>query len=101
LLGWLRGENSFEEVAEMNGHVSPRLRIRFVKCEDSNELNILDPDGRPFLNHQQLLEQAEVERQRAEAEHQRADAEHQRADAEAKRAERLAARLRELGIEAD
>jgi hypothetical protein len=86
-LGWQRGENEFEEVAEMNGHVSPRLHIRFVKCEDSTELKILDPDGRPLLNHQQLLEQDEIE--------------HQRAGAKAQRAERLAAKLRELGIEAD
>jgi len=87
LLGWWRGDGGLEEITAMNGHVSQRLGIRFEPGEGPNNLRIIGPDGQPFLTHQQLMEQAEAERQRAEAEHQRA--------------ERLAARLRELGIEPD
>ena len=87
LLGWRRGEGGLEEITEMNGHVSRRLEIRFEPGEGPNNLRIIGPDGQRFLTHQELMEQAEAERQRAEAERQRA--------------ERLAARLRELGIEPD
>jgi Uma2 family endonuclease len=94
LLGWLRGDGGLEEVASMSGHVSRRLGIRFELGEGPNGLTIIGPDGQPLRTHQQLMEQAETERQRAETERQRAEAERQRA-------ERLAARLRELGIEPD
>ncbi len=92
LLGWGRGDGGLEEIAEMNGHVSQRLGIRFEPGAGPNNLRIVGPDNQPFRTHQQLMDQAETERQRAETERQRAEAERQRA-------ERLAARLRELGIE--
>jgi len=115
LLGWRRGDGGLEEITEMNGHVSRRLEIRFEPGEGPNDLRIIGPDGQPFRTHQELMEQAETERQqaeaerhraeaerqRAEAERQRAEAERQRAETEHQRAERLAARLRELGIEPD
>ncbi len=108
LLGWRRGDGGLEEITEMNGHVSQLLEIRFEPGEGPNNLRIIGPDGQRFLTHQELMEQAEAERQRAETERQRAEAERQRAEAERqraeterRRAERLAARLRELGIEPD
>ncbi len=101
LLGWRRGEAGLEEIAEMNGHVSRPLEIRFEKGEGQNDLRIIGPDGQPFRTHQELMEQAEAERQAAHAERQRAKIERQRAETEHRRAERLAARLRELGIEPD
>ena len=94
LFGWRRGDGGLEEITDMNGHVSQRLGIRFEPGEGPNNMRIIGPDGQPFRTHQQLMEQAEAERQRADAERQRADAERQRA-------ERLAAKLRELGIELD
>lgn len=87
LLGWRRGDVGLEQITEMNGHISQRLGIRFQPGEGPKDLKIIGPDGQPFRTHQELMEQAEAERQHAEAERQRA--------------ERLAARLRELGIEAD
>ncbi len=106
LLGWRRGDGGLEEINEMNGHVSRRLEIRFEPGAGPNDLRIIGPDGQPFRTHQELMEQAEAERQsaeaecqRAEAERQHAQAEHQRAESEHQRAERLAARLRELGID--
>jgi Uma2 family endonuclease len=80
LLGWRRGDGELEQITEMNGHVSQRLGIRFEPGEGPNNLRIIGPDGQLFRTHQQLMEQAEAERQRAE---------------------RLAAKLRELGIEPD
>jgi Uma2 family endonuclease len=85
LEGWLRSGDHLEEIPDMNGHVSPRLGIRFEPGEGPNNLRILGPDGEPFVTHQQLADRAEAQRQRAEAEHQRA--------------ERFAAKLRELGVE--
>ena len=85
LEGWWRSGDHFEEIPEMNGHVSPRLGIRFEPGEGSNNLRIVGPDGEPFVTHQQLADRAEAQRQRAEAERQRA--------------ERFASKLRELGVE--
>ncbi len=69
-----------KRITEMNAHVSQRLEIRFEPGAGPNNLRIIGPDGQPFRTHQELMEQAEAERQRAE---------------------RLAAKLRELGIEPD
>jgi len=101
LLGWRRGDGCLEEIAEMNGHVSQRLGIRFEPGEGPDNLRIIGSDGQPFRTHQELMEQAEAERRRAEAERQRAETEHQCAETEHQRAERLAAKLRELGMELD
>ena len=97
LEGWLRGALGLDDVADMNGHISPKLAVRFEPGEGPDNLKIFGPDGRRFLTYVELFEEREAEQQRADAEHQRADAEIQRADAEHRRAERLAARLREMG----
>jgi Uma2 family endonuclease len=80
LFGWRRGDGGLEEITEMNGHMSPRLGIRFAPGDGPDNLKIIGPDGQPFRTHQELMDQAETERLRSE---------------------RLAARLRELGIEPD
>ena len=90
LEGWLRGAPGLDDIADMNGHISPKLAIRFEPGEGPDNLKIFAPDGRRFLTYVELFEEREAERQRA-------DAEQRRADAEQRRAERLAARLRELG----
>jgi Uma2 family endonuclease len=122
LEGWLRGAQGLVAIDDMNGHVSPRLGIRFEPGEGPNNLKIIGPDGRPFLTYVELFDdreaerqradferqRAEAERQRAEAESQRAEAESQRAEAESQRAEaesqranRMASKLREMGVEPD
>ena len=83
LEGWLRPGTSLEPIAEMQGFVSPRLRIRFELGEAG--LTIYGPDGRPFATY------AELARQRDEIAQQR--------DLERQRAQRLADRLLELGID--
>ena len=118
--GWVRRGESLEDVLDMEGWVSPRLRVRFsLKGYD---LVLYRPDGRRFETFLELEQRAEaerqqaqaerqraeaerqhaeIERQRAEAERQRADTERQRADTERQRAERLAERLRALGVDPD
>ncbi|MDG4552523.1 MAG: Uma2 family endonuclease [Candidatus Contendobacter sp.] len=90
--GWVRRGENLEDVSDMEGWVSPRLRVRFSL--EGHDLVLYRPDGRrfeTFLELEQRAEaerrQAQVERQRAEAEQQRAEAERQRAEAERQRAE--------------
>lgn len=79
----------------MNGHVSPRLGVRFEL--GVNGLRIIRPDGSPFLTFEELGRLAEQERHRGEHERRRAEQERQRADDAAREAESLRQRLRELG----
>ena len=90
LTGWLRTGAALEEIAEMNGWVSPRLGIRFDMSSD--ELRIYRPDGQRFLTYLELAEQREEERRAGEQAQQRAEQAEQKA-------ERLAAQLRALGID--
>lgn len=78
LIGWLRSDNTFTIIEEMNGWVSPQLDIKFDLSQ--SELQIYYPDGARFLTYVELAEQLEQEQQRAETERQRAEAERQRAD---------------------
>jgi len=95
--GWQRRDGRLRVIQELDGWVSPRLGIRFVRTDQGMQLYW--PDGRPFVSFVELQAQAEQERQRAEQERQRAEQERQRAEQERQRAERLAAQLRALGIE--
>ena len=76
LEGWLQQAQTLEQIATMDGWISPRLRVRFEHSDD--EFRLYAPDGKPFVS---MLEYA-VE-----------------ADEQSRRAERLAAKLRDLGIE--
>jgi Uma2 family endonuclease len=87
LVGWRRANDILEEIPNMAGFQSPRLKIRFEPGDGPDNLKIIGPDGEPFLTYAELVKQRNADRQRAEEQTQRAD--------------RLAARLRELGIEPD
>lgn len=76
--GWRREGGQLIRVAEMNGHVSPRLGTRFVIHE--GELTIFGRDGQPFRTPAEMAAERDAERDRAE---------------------KLAARLRELGVDPD
>ncbi len=76
LSGWSRGEQGLNAIAEMNGWVSPRLKVMFEVAAGS--LNLYGPDGKRFATYVELADQA------AQA---------------AERAARLAAQLKALGIE--
>lgn len=85
LTGWTRSGNRFEIIEEINGWISPRLKVRFEVQPET--LVIYRPDGDRFLTFTELGQAREQERQRADQERQRAD--------------RLAERLRSLGIDPD
>jgi Uma2 family endonuclease len=104
LSGFQRHGTMFRRVRAIDGHVSPRLGIRFDLS--GPELVVRYPDGRPFLTFEELAvvrqqaeQRAEAEKQRAEVEKQRAEVEKQRADQAERRVEherQRAARLAEL-----
>jgi len=90
LFGWLRRGEVLEEIVEIKGWTSPRLGVRFDLTDET--LEIIGPDGRPFLTYSELFQQRnQLEQQRDQLERQRAE--------ESRRAERLAAQLRSLGAE--
>jgi len=106
LRGWTRNGSSLVPIAQMNGWVSPLLKIRFEMGKNGEELKIYRPDGELFATYLQLIEQRQEARQSAEQERQIAQQERQIAEQERQkrleaeeRAERMAARLRELGVE--
>jgi len=128
LSGWIRGNNNLlNPVGDMQGWISPHLKIRFELQED--DLYIFRPDGNIFLSPLELgrlfqseqkkseterikalLAEQNVEAERrkallaekkAEAERKKSQIAEKKAESEYNRAERLAAKLRELGIDAD
>ncbi len=106
LLGYLRDtRGKLAPAPGMDGHVSPRLGIRF---ELADQLVVYAPDGARFRTFVEMVESAEADRDRAQAERDRAQAERQRAQAERQRAESLLranealrAKLRAAGIDPD
>jgi Uma2 family endonuclease len=99
LEGFLRNGKVLDEIAEMNGWLSPRLQIRFDMS--GSELKLIRPDGQAYLTYAELANERIRERKRAEDEKKRAEDEKKRAEDEKKRAEKLAAQLRALGVEPD
>jgi Uma2 family endonuclease len=87
LRGWLRRGDVLEEIAAIQGWVSPRTGVRMAL--EGTELVLTYPNGEPFrtlAEHNRLrleaLARADQERQRAEQERQRAEQERQRAEQE-------------------
>lgn len=76
LSGWRREGDRLAEIEGIDGWTSPRLGVRFVLGDDA--LQLIRPDGQPFLTYLELYRAREADRQRAE---------------------RLAQRLRELGVD--
>ncbi len=64
LSGWQRAEGFLDLIEVMADWVSPRLGIRFDPSGD--ELQIIRPDGKPFLSYVEIAQQVEQEHQRAE-----------------------------------
>jgi Uma2 family endonuclease len=113
--GWRREGGRLVPIADTNGWVSPRLRVRFELGGD--RLRLFGPDGRPFATYQELVRQRD-EAQRAaeryaedarrladgaqkaiEAAEKAVDEARRKGDEARARAERLAAQLRAAGIE--
>jgi Uma2 family endonuclease len=108
LSGFLRRQNDLVEIQKMDGHVSPRLKVKFEMNPEG--LKIVRPDGQPFVTYQELALQKDQERRRADEqvllkdqERRRADEqvllkdqERRRADEQRDRADRLQAELERL-----
>ena len=79
LTGWLRREGKLEFIDQMDGWVSPRLKVRFDLT--GPELQIFTESGDRFLTYLEMRQELqELELQRAERERQRAELERQRAE---------------------
>jgi Uma2 family endonuclease len=77
LTGWLR------PIADLQGWVSPRLKLRFEMHE--GELRVYGPDGRPFATYVELVRQREeAQREREQAERKAEEARREREQAERK-----------------
>jgi Uma2 family endonuclease len=99
LVGWRRAGALLEEVPQMAGFLSPRLKIKFEPGEGPDNLTVIGPDGERFLSYTELVKQRNADRERAEEQARRAEEQTRRAAEHAQRADRLAAQLRQLGIE--
>ncbi|MBC6477464.1 MAG: hypothetical protein GDA56_06390 [Hormoscilla sp. GM7CHS1pb] len=80
LTGWRRREGKLQSIDQMDGWVSPRLKVRFDLT--GPELQIFTESGVRFLTYSEMAQRAEREQQRAEREQQRAEQEQQRAERE-------------------
>ena len=101
LSGFLRQQDDLVEIEPMQGHVSPRLKVKFEMVGDG--LRLTGPDGLPFetfegivLAEKEARRAAEEQRARAERERNRAEQERNRAEQERNRADRLQAELERL-----
>ena len=108
LKGYTRLNNKLNPINEMDGYISPLLKIKFDLSGD--ELVMYRPDGKKFTslidseqkNKNQRLkliyekQRADFEKQRAEKEKQRAEKEKQRAEKEKQRADNAELMLKQL-----
>lgn len=113
LTGYLRKGNSFQPIEEMYGWTSPLLNIHFNW--NPERLQLLRPDGNPFLSYADLVEmqqerikdmehQRELlhkEQKRAKRAELRAESAEKNAHVANDRAQKYADKLRELGIDPD
>jgi hypothetical protein len=96
---WLLRGDRLEEIPEMTGFVSPRIRLRSDPGEGPDNLRIYGPDGTRFLTFAEWVEKAKADQRLAEDANRRAEDAGRRAEEADRRAERFAAKLRELGVE--
>jgi Uma2 family endonuclease len=93
LTAYLRAPGgALQRLAVADGHVSPRLGIRFELPGGGEEMRVYRPDGRRFETFTEALNRRETEQQARFA----TEAER---DAALERAARLAERLRALGVD--
>lgn len=92
LNGFLRDEFGLTHIPEMAGWESPLLKIRFDTTDD--ELQLIRPDGSPFLSFEEVIAQSEQSKQEAERSKQEAQVAEEKA-------RKLAEKLRSLGVNPD
>jgi hypothetical protein len=83
LEGWLRKGNLLEQVPNMQGWVSPRLKVRLELS--GMDLHLFAPDGKRFATYLELVAERDLAQQER--------------DLAQERTNRLAAQLRALGVD--
>jgi Uma2 family endonuclease len=97
--GWQRAGSQLVAIPDLEGWVSPRLRIRFDVS--SGDLILYHPDNSPIRTYVELgLENQQLASQKERAEKDAREAREARQKAD-ERAEKLAAKLRALGVDPD
>ena len=76
--GWRREGGRLVPVADTNGWVSPRLKVRFELGRD--RLRLYGPDGRPFATYQELVRQRDAAQEAADEARKTADEARKTAD---------------------
>ncbi len=99
LEGRRRKVKKLSAIPEMNGWVSPCMKIRFDLS--GSELVVWKPDNTPFLTYNELSLARQAEYLRADDERKKADDERKKADDERKKNELLLAKLKAHGIDPD
>ena len=97
LSGWLRHGDNLEEIDEMIGWISPRLKVRFDL--DGDDLALYGPDDKRFAFYVELEQRSRIAEDRASFATERAEAAEVRAEAAEARIARLVAQLQAQGIE--
>ncbi len=64
LKGWLRRFGAIRSISEMQGWISPRLKVRFQVSEGT--LQLYRPDGEVFGTYLEIMAKSDRERKRAE-----------------------------------
>jgi Uma2 family endonuclease len=104
LNGYLKQENSLEIIEEMQGFISPLLKVKFELNLEG--LAMYDSQGNRFLTYVELSQkiknterQLEEEKQKVKREKRRTEEEKRRAEEAEIRVKLLEEKLKELGIE--
>jgi hypothetical protein len=97
LNGYLRQENTLEVIEEMQGFISPLLKVKFEL--DLEDLQIYDYQGNRFLTYVELSQKIKDTEKQLEQEKRRTEQEKQRAEDAEIRLKLLEKKLKELGIE--
>ncbi|MDP7252249.1 MAG: Uma2 family endonuclease [Planctomycetota bacterium] len=73
-VGHIREGEVLAEIPEMNGWVSPRMKLRF-ESEPESQFRLFEPDGTPFATYLELVDKAEkAEQERTQARQERDEA---------------------------
>ena len=99
LEGWLRLGDQLQPVADMQGWVSPRLRIRLEL--DDGELRVIRPDGQRFLSYLEVIEQEEEARMALLQQTERLDKQAERIEKLAAQVETQSAQVAKLAAQTE
>ena len=99
LRAWIRQGEHLTPVAQVEGFVSSRLKIRFWPNADG--MKIERPDGTAFETFNEIAERANRAQERAEHERQLAEQARRQMQEEKQRSDRLASKLRAVGVDPD